>query len=103
MGSHFGVGAPPILVYFSGDWDVHREYGVLTHGHLGLVMPSFGVGWGGVGRGAVGLGWGWGGVGLVAGQTKEPLYIENPAGQVSPTMAACWRVLKMSVESGVFV
>ena len=20
---HFGVGAPPILVYFSGDWDVH--------------------------------------------------------------------------------
>ena len=21
---HFGVGAPPILVYFSGDWDVHR-------------------------------------------------------------------------------
>ena len=23
MGSHFGVGAPPILIYFSGDWDVH--------------------------------------------------------------------------------
>ena len=23
MGSHFGVGAPPILVYFSGDSDVH--------------------------------------------------------------------------------
>ena len=20
---HVGVGAPPILVYFSGDWDVH--------------------------------------------------------------------------------
>ena len=20
---HFGVGAPPVLVYFSGDWDVH--------------------------------------------------------------------------------
>ena len=20
---HFGVGASPILVYFSGDWDVH--------------------------------------------------------------------------------
>ena len=20
---HFGVGAPPILVYFSGDWDVY--------------------------------------------------------------------------------
>ena len=24
---HFGVGAPPILVYFSGDWDVHCKYG----------------------------------------------------------------------------
>ena len=23
---HFGVAAPPILVYFSGDWDVHRGY-----------------------------------------------------------------------------
>ena len=23
---HVGVGAPPILVYFSGDWDVHWEY-----------------------------------------------------------------------------
>ena len=30
---HFGVGAPPILVYFSGDWDVHW---ILTHGHLGV-------------------------------------------------------------------
>ena len=20
---HFGVGAPPIVVFFSGDWDVH--------------------------------------------------------------------------------
>ena len=27
---HFGVGAPPILVYFSGDWDVHWGYGILT-------------------------------------------------------------------------
>ena len=26
MGSHFGVRAPPILVYFSGDWDVHWGY-----------------------------------------------------------------------------
>ena len=26
MGSHFGVGAPPILVDFSGDWDVHWGY-----------------------------------------------------------------------------
>ena len=31
---HFGVGAPPILVYFSGDWDVHWGYELLTHGHL---------------------------------------------------------------------
>ena len=29
---HF-VGAPPILVYFSGDWDVHW---ILTHGHVGF-------------------------------------------------------------------
>ena len=36
MGSHFGVGAPPIRVYFSGDWDVHRRYGILTHGHVGF-------------------------------------------------------------------
>ena len=28
------VGAPPILVYFSGDWDAHWGYGILTHGHL---------------------------------------------------------------------
>ena len=34
MGSHFEVGAPPILVYFSGDWDVHWGYGILTHGHM---------------------------------------------------------------------
>ena len=26
MGSHFGVGAPPILVNFSEDWDVHWGY-----------------------------------------------------------------------------
>ena len=30
----FRVGAPPILVYFSGDWDVHRGYNILTHGHM---------------------------------------------------------------------
>ena len=28
------IGAPPILVYFSGDWDVHWGYGLLTHGHF---------------------------------------------------------------------
>ena len=27
----FGVGVPPILVYFSGDWDVHWGYGILIH------------------------------------------------------------------------
>ena len=26
MGAHFGVGAPPIFVYFSGDWDVRWGY-----------------------------------------------------------------------------
>ena len=31
---HFGIDAPPNLVYFSGDWDVHWGYGVLTHGHI---------------------------------------------------------------------
>ena len=32
---HFGVGAQPILVYFSGDWDVHWGYDLdLTHGHM---------------------------------------------------------------------
>ena len=31
---HFGVGAPPILVYISGDWDVHWGYGILTHAHI---------------------------------------------------------------------
>ena len=40
LGSHFGVGAPPILVYFSGDRDVHWGYGVLTHGHVQLAVPS---------------------------------------------------------------
>ena len=31
----FGVAAPPILVYFSGDWDVHWGIaGLLTHGHI---------------------------------------------------------------------
>ena len=33
---HFGVCAPPILVYFSGDWDVHWGYGFLTHGQVSL-------------------------------------------------------------------
>ena len=37
---HFGVGAPLILVYFSGDWDVHWGYRFLTHGHVGLSLNS---------------------------------------------------------------
>ena len=32
--NHFGVGAPPILVHFSGDWDVHWGHGLLAHGHM---------------------------------------------------------------------
>ena len=34
----FGVGAPPILVYFSGVWDVHWRYGILTHGHVMRIL-----------------------------------------------------------------
>ena len=33
----FGIGAPLILIYFSGDWDVHWGYciyGLLTHGYI---------------------------------------------------------------------
>ena len=41
---HFGVGVPPILVYFSGNWDVHWRYGVLTHSHSGHDQIEFGVG-----------------------------------------------------------
>ena len=33
---HFGVGALT-LVYFSGDWDVHWGYGLLTHDHIGRL------------------------------------------------------------------
>ena len=32
---HVGAGAPPILVYFSGDWDVHWVYAILSHRHFG--------------------------------------------------------------------
>ena len=35
---HFGVGAPPILLYFSGDWDV--GYGILTHGHVAAISAG---------------------------------------------------------------
>ena len=33
MGSHFRVGEFTLFrTYFSGDWDVHWGYGLLTHG-----------------------------------------------------------------------
>ena len=35
---HFRVGAPPILVYFSGGWDVHWGYGILTHGQVNMEL-----------------------------------------------------------------
>ena len=34
--------SPPILVYCSGDWDVHWGYGVLTHGHFNLRPATWG-------------------------------------------------------------
>ena len=37
---HFGVGAPPILVNFSGVWDVHWGYGVLTHSHIHMCLQG---------------------------------------------------------------
>ena len=47
---HFGEAAPPILVYFSGNWDVHWGYGILAHGHVSLsfldcftAFPLFGL------------------------------------------------------------
>ena len=33
---HFGVGAPPILLYFSGDWDVHTGTGF---GPMAMCSP----------------------------------------------------------------
>ena len=30
----FWGGAPPILLCFSGNWDVHRGYGISTHGRI---------------------------------------------------------------------
>ena len=42
MGSHFGwlVNSPPTFEpnYFSGEWDVHWGYGVLTHGHIYIYI-----------------------------------------------------------------
>ena len=30
-GTILGVGAPPVLVYFGGDWDVHSGYDLNFH------------------------------------------------------------------------
>ena len=40
MEYHFGVGAPPIFVYFCVDWDVHWGYRILTHGHVGAYFSE---------------------------------------------------------------
>ena len=37
---HFGGRALPLSIYFSGDWDVHWGYGILTHGHIVLGETS---------------------------------------------------------------
>ena len=37
---HFGVGAPPILSYFSGDWDVHWGYDLAFDPWPNLVVCS---------------------------------------------------------------
>ena len=39
----FGVGAPPILVYFSEDLDVRWGYGLLTHRVEGVTLAVCGV------------------------------------------------------------
>ena len=39
---HFGVGAPPIFVYSSGDGDVRWGYGVMTHSTILDVGPGWG-------------------------------------------------------------
>ena len=40
MGSHFGVAefTTQLRTYFSGDWDVHWGYGLLTHGQMTLPL-----------------------------------------------------------------
>ena len=44
-GSNMAVGQilwDPILTHFSGDWDVHSGYGLLTHGHIETQqIPQF--------------------------------------------------------------
>ena len=45
LGSHFGLGefTSHFRTYFSGDWDVHWGYGVLTHGHVLFSRPTTNV------------------------------------------------------------
>ena len=59
MGSHFGVGAAPILVYFSGDCDVHRGYDLdFDPWPHRLKSPFFeGRFWGDVCRGSAAHAW----------------------------------------------
>ena len=45
LGSHFGVGAARMLVYFSGEWDVHWGYGLLTHDHVCSIRLEDLKGW----------------------------------------------------------
>ena len=44
MGPHFRVGeiTTHFRTYFSGDWDVHWGYGILTHGHVFGVKDETG-------------------------------------------------------------
>ena len=37
---HFEVGAPTILVNFSGDGDVHWGHNILTYGYVLIVLNS---------------------------------------------------------------
>ena len=36
------IAPPPILAYFREDWDVHRGYGLLTHGYWWFGARGFG-------------------------------------------------------------
>ena len=41
-GTILGWCTPPILLYFSGDWDVHWGYGILIHGQVFVVILMHG-------------------------------------------------------------
>ena len=50
LGSHFGQGefTTHFRTHFSGDWDVHWGYGILTHGHIAMTFKRWNSlsGWG---------------------------------------------------------